>query len=68
MEAFTAHREPGQSFRQWVAATGTEAVVDLAEPEETTYEDPWLYDAKQSWYPFANAESGSELESAVSDD
>ncbi|MFC4358044.1 nitrite/sulfite reductase [Halobium salinum] len=57
VEAFAAHREPGQPFREWVAETGTEAVVDLCEPEETSYEDPWLHDAKQSWYPFAEGES-----------
>ncbi|WP_101294110.1 nitrite/sulfite reductase [Halegenticoccus soli] len=56
-EAFAAHRAEGQTFREWVEATGTEALVELCEPEETTYEDPWMYDAKQSWYPFAEGES-----------
>jgi len=56
LQAFAANREAGQSFRQWVEATGTEALVELAEPEETDYEDPCLYDAKQSWYPFADGE------------
>ena len=54
LEAFAAHREDGQSFREWVAATPEEALVDLCEPEETDYEDPCLHDAKQSWYPFAD--------------
>lgn len=40
LEAFAADREAGQTFRQWVEATGTEAIVELAEPEETDYEDP----------------------------
>ncbi|MFC6725650.1 ferredoxin--nitrite reductase, partial [Halobium palmae] len=57
VEAFAAHREDGQTFREWVDATGEEALVELCEPEETTYEDPYLYDAKQSWYPFDDGES-----------
>jgi ferredoxin-nitrite reductase len=55
--AFAAGREPGQSFREWVDATGTEALVELTEPEETDYEDPYMTDAKQSWYPFDGGES-----------
>jgi ferredoxin-nitrite reductase len=57
VEAFAAHREDGRTFREWVDATGEEALVDLCEPEETSYEDPRMYDAKQSWYPFADGES-----------
>ncbi|MFD1569862.1 nitrite/sulfite reductase [Halorubrum laminariae] len=56
LEGFAAGRESGQTFRQWVEATGTEAIIELAEPEETDYEDPCLHDAKQSWYPFADGE------------
>ncbi|MFB6108698.1 MAG: nitrite/sulfite reductase [Haloplanus sp.] len=57
VEAFAALREEGQTFREWVDATGHETIVELAEPEETGYEDPCLHDAKQSWYPFAEGES-----------
>ncbi|MXR41058.1 ferredoxin--nitrite reductase [Halobaculum sp. WSA2] len=57
VEAFAALRSDGQSFREWVEATGHETLVELAEPEETDYEDPCLTDAKQSWYPFADGES-----------
>ncbi|GAB3314714.1 nitrite/sulfite reductase [Haloplanus salinarum] len=55
--AFAAHREEGQTFREWVESFGTESVVDLCEPTETTYEDPYMHDAKQTWYPFAEGES-----------
>lgn len=55
--AFAALREEGQTFREWVDATGQENLVSLADPEETTYEDPCLTDGKQSWYPFADGES-----------
>ncbi|MFC5970844.1 nitrite/sulfite reductase [Halomarina salina] len=57
LHAFAALRDEGQTFREWVDATGHETIVELADPEETDYEDPCLYDAKQSWYPFADGES-----------
>ncbi|ESP87808.1 nitrite/sulfite reductase [Candidatus Halobonum tyrrellensis] len=56
--AYAALREEGQTFREWVDATGQGAIVELAEPEEVEgYEDPCLYDGKQSWYPFDDGES-----------
>jgi ferredoxin-nitrite reductase len=83
IEAFAAHREErvvpperrngdgaaveGQTFREWCDETGTEALVDLCEPEETTYEDPYMGDAKQSWYPFAD-ESETETADVAADD
>jgi ferredoxin-nitrite reductase len=58
VEAFAALREEGQTFREWVDATGHESLVELAEPEEVDgYQDPCLTDAKQSWYPFDDGES-----------
>jgi ferredoxin-nitrite reductase len=57
LEAFAAHREEGQTFRQWVEATGEEPLVEFAEPEETDYVDPCLTDAKRSWYPFDDGAS-----------
>ena len=57
-EAYAALRSEGQTFSDWVAATGHETLVELAEPEEVVgYEDPCLTDAKQSWYPFDDGES-----------
>jgi len=58
VEAFAALREEGQTFREWVDATGHETLVELAEPAEVEgYEDPCLTDGKQSWYPFDDGES-----------
>jgi len=58
VEAFAALREEGQTFREWVDATGHETIVELAEPEEVEgYTDPCLDDAKQSWYPFDDGPS-----------
>ncbi|AGB39605.1 nitrite/sulfite reductase [Natronococcus occultus] len=60
LEAFAAHRREGQTFRQWVEATGTESLIEFCEPEETEFEAPYMTDAKQSWYPFAESESLAE--------
>jgi len=68
VEAFAAHREPGESFRQWVDRTGTEPIVEFCEPAETDYEDPCLHDAKQAWYPFADAEASPPAEEVASND
>ncbi|EFW91112.1 ferredoxin-nitrite reductase [Haladaptatus paucihalophilus DX253] len=56
VEAFAALREEGQTFREWVDATGHESIIELAVAEETSYEDPCLHDAKQSWYPFSTGD------------
>ncbi|WP_424001773.1 nitrite/sulfite reductase [Haloarcula salina] len=58
VEAYAALRSEGQTFREWVDATGHETIVELAEPHEVEgYEDPCLADGKQSWYPFDDGES-----------
>ncbi|MGZ0747487.1 nitrite/sulfite reductase [Haloparvum sp. AD34] len=58
VEAYAALREEGQTFREWVDATGHETIVELAEPAEVSgYADPCLTDGKQSWYPFDDGES-----------
>ncbi len=58
VEAYAALRSEGQTFSEWVDATGHETIIELAEPEEVEgYEDPCLNDAKQSWYPFEDGES-----------
>jgi len=68
LEAFAAHREAGQTFREWVEATGEEAIVDLTDPEEVEgYEDPCLTDGKQAWYPFAAEESEGAAAASADD-
>ncbi|MCH7660682.1 MAG: ferredoxin--nitrite reductase, partial [Euryarchaeota archaeon] len=58
IEAYAALRTEGQTFREWVEATGHETIVELAQPEEVSgYDDPCLSDGKQSWYPFDDGES-----------
>jgi len=58
VEAYAALRSEGQTFSEWVDATGHETIIELAEPEEVDgYNDPCLADGKQSWYPFDDGES-----------
>ena len=58
IEAYAALRTEGQTFREWVDATGHETIVELAQPEEVEgYVDSCLADGKQSWYPFDDGES-----------
>jgi len=57
LEAFGEERRAGETFREWCDRTDEEALAEFATPEETSYEDPCLTDAKQSWYPFAEGES-----------
>ncbi|MFU1781064.1 nitrite/sulfite reductase [Haloarcula japonica] len=58
IEAYAALRSEGQTFREWVDATGHETIVELAEPHEVEgYTDPCLADGKQSWYPFDDGDS-----------
>ncbi len=71
LEAFAAHRDEGQSFRQWVEATGTEALIEFCEPAETDFEAPYMDDGKQNWYPFAEGDQPAETivgASVASDD
>lgn len=51
-----------------VEATGTEQLIEFCEPEETDFEAPYMGDAKQSWYPFAETESATAAESAAPSD
>jgi ferredoxin-nitrite reductase len=58
VESYAALRSEGQTFREWVDATGHETIVELAEPHEVEgYTDPCLADGKQSWYPFDDGDS-----------
>ncbi|WP_418285201.1 nitrite/sulfite reductase [Halorubrum sp. DTA46] len=68
VEAFSARREPGQTFREWADETDAETLGALCEPEETSYVDPSLTDAKQSWYPFADEETSAAEPGVASTD
>jgi ferredoxin-nitrite reductase len=45
---------PEESFRDFVADRDEDDLADLAESEETSYEDPYLGNTKMTWYPYAD--------------
>ena len=53
LATYEAEREDGESFREFIAARDEEELQDLAEPEETDYEDGFLHNTKATWYPYA---------------
>jgi len=46
-------REGGETFREFVVARDDEELAELVEPEETSYDDPFMHNTKQTWYPYA---------------
>jgi ferredoxin-nitrite reductase len=65
LETFEAEREDGESFRDFIARHDEEALQDLADPEETTYDDPFMHNTKMTWYPYAE-EDGLDASPAPS--
>ncbi|QPV64584.1 ferredoxin--nitrite reductase [Halosimplex litoreum] len=53
LASFEDERADGQTFRDFVAERDEETLQDLAEAEETSYEDPYMHNTKMTWYPYA---------------
>ncbi|MFB6073915.1 MAG: nitrite/sulfite reductase [Haloarculaceae archaeon] len=53
LATFADRRADGQTFREFVAERDEDELQDLADPEETDYEDPYMHNTKQTWYPYA---------------
>ncbi|MFC7156062.1 nitrite/sulfite reductase [Halomarina halobia] len=53
LATYEAERGEGESFRDFIAARDEDELADLAEPEETDYEDPYMHNTKMTWYPYA---------------
>jgi len=52
LDAFKAEREGDETFREFVADRSEEELQALADPEETSYDDPYLGNTKMTWYPY----------------
>ena len=50
-----------ESFRAFIARHADDELTGMAEPEETSYEDPYLGNTKMTWYPYAE---DSEMDAA----
>ncbi|MFB6128250.1 MAG: nitrite/sulfite reductase, partial [Halorhabdus sp.] len=59
LEVYEAERDGEESFREFVADRDEDDLSGLAEPEETSYEDPYLGNTKMTWYPYADDEEMS---------
>lgn len=57
LAAYEEQHEEGKSFREFIAAHEEEELQDLAEPEETSYDDPYMHNTKMTWYPYAENDS-----------
>jgi ferredoxin-nitrite reductase len=57
LATYEAEREDGQSFRDFIAERDEDELQDLAEAEETDYEDPYMHNTKTTWYPYAEDDS-----------
>ena len=58
---YEERRDEGESFRDFIARHEEDDLTGLAEPEETSYEDPYLGNTKMTWYPYAEE---SDLDAA----
>jgi ferredoxin-nitrite reductase len=54
LDTYEAEREDDQTFREFIAERDEETLEELAEPEETDYEDPYMHNTKMTWYPYAD--------------
>jgi ferredoxin-nitrite reductase len=53
LSTYEAEREGEESFRSFVADRDEDELAALAEPAETSYDDPYLGNTKLTWYPYA---------------
>ena len=60
-------RRDGESFREFIARHEEDDLNGLADPEETSYEDPYLGNTKLTWYPYAE-ESEMDASPTPADD
>jgi len=68
IESFAEAREPGESFREFVARHDDETLDSFVEPEETDYEDPMMHNTKRTWYPYADNDALDDAPPTPADD
>jgi len=62
---YDAESQESESFREFIARHDADDLTGLAEPTETSYEDPYLGNTKMTWYPYAE-ETGMDASPAPS--
>ena len=53
LATFEDNREGAETFREFIARHGEETLEGFIEPEETSYDDPYMHNTKMTWYPYA---------------
>ncbi len=53
---FDDARDGQESFRAFVERHDDDELAELIEPEETSYEDPYMHNTKRTWYPYAETD------------
>ncbi|MFB6068673.1 MAG: nitrite/sulfite reductase, partial [Halobacterium sp.] len=53
LETFEERREGDETFRDFCRRRDEDELAALVEPEETSYEDPFMHNTKMTWYPYA---------------
>ena len=59
LTVYEQERATGESFREFIARHEEDDLTGLAEPEETSYEDPYMHNTKMTWYPYAEEDDMS---------
>ncbi|WP_423751577.1 nitrite/sulfite reductase [Salinirarus marinus] len=53
LSTFEERREGDETFRDFCRRRDEDELAELVEPEETSYEDPFMHNTKMTWYPYA---------------
>ena len=59
LATFEANRHGEETFREFIARHDEETLEAFIEPEETSYEDPYMHNTKMTWYPYADEDDMS---------
>ena len=54
LAVYERERIGDESFREFIERHDADALTGLAEPTETSYEDPYMENTKMTWYPYAD--------------
>jgi len=65
LRIYDERNDGAESFREFIARHDEDELTGLADPEETSYEDPYLNNTKMTWYPYAD-EDGMDASPAPS--
>jgi ferredoxin-nitrite reductase len=64
---FEDERTDGETFRDFVERHDEDELAAFIEPEETSYDDPYMHNTKQTWYPYAEGDDSMDASPAPTD-